>query len=191
MDHQKDFDKARSLIESERKVEIRVYYNKETFSSMGPSVAAYVHLGKNPPKMMLKLGEDQDYEDLLCNMLHEYGHVIDYARYWNTDRWYLFSVYDYGTKMEGIAEYPGYIKRAILYSEYLADEVAKRLLKEYALNLDEKRLTLNQTMNVKNRKYELAKGELPTPKIWEKWEYDYLQNPRPMSRSELLNLQKI
>ena len=56
-------------------------------------------------------------------------------------------------------------KRAILYSEFLADEQAKRLLKSFKSNYPEELINEHQFINVHMRNFELTYGKATPPTI--------------------------
>jgi hypothetical protein len=110
--------------------------------------------------------------DLCHCILHEYGHILDYRKKKNTKRWILASEFDGYTELtvHTAPAMPKKAKIAILQTEYIADQFAKKLAKKYNVSFPEHYLDIEQILNIKVRKYEMIHG-CPCSKnmrvIWE------------------------
>lgn len=155
MNYKKEFYRLREIIQSTG-IKIRVYKTKSYFKSNYST--GYVTL-LDRPKTIFLAGKTP-YKFLLMHLVHEYGHVLDYDRWKHTKRWALYTTYLKEIR-NLVKKVPNKTKRAVLYSEFLADEQAKRILKRFKSTYPVELINEHQFINVHIRSFELTYGKEP------------------------------
>lgn len=153
MNYKKEFYRLKELIQSPD-IRIIIYKKKNYFKYRYAS--GYVYLLEQPKKIFIA-GKGA-YTKLICRLLHEYGHVLDYEQWKDTARWALYIQFltdniPFGAKVSIK------MKRAILWSEFLADEQAKRTVKRFNSTYPIEQINKHQFMNVALQNFEITYGK--------------------------------
>ena len=159
MHFKKEFYRLKEAVQSPG-IRVVVYKSKSYFKNN--DAAGYVDLCEYPRKIFI--AGKAEYKFLIMRLLHEYGHVLDYNRWVDTTRWKLYSTY-LEEENNFIRKLPHEMKRAILYSEFIADEKAKQALKIFKSHYPISLISDHQFINVHTRNFELTYGKETPPAI--------------------------
>lgn len=153
MIYKKEFYRLKNIVQEDN-VQVAIY-NKPYFKTNDGSGYADIW-GKK-----IYIAGKASYKFLIMRLLHEYGHVLDYYKWKNSKRWKINT--DYLQTGPYVRIVSKTTKRAVLHSEFLADEQAKRCLKRFKSNYPIELINEHQFVNVNIRNFELAYGKAPPP----------------------------
>ena len=145
-----EFYRLKNIIKEDN-VKVSVY-NKAYFKDNEASGYADIWQRK------ISIAGKTSYKFLIMRLMHEYGHLVDYAQWKKSKRWKLNT--EYLSTGPYVQIVPKDVKRAILYSEFLADERAKRLLKTFKSSYPIELINEHQFINVNLRNFELTYGKM-------------------------------
>lgn len=151
MNFKKEFYILKELIES---FDVKVSFYKNKYNFKNHDADGYADFWDRK----IVLAGKPSYKFAIIRLLHEYGHIVDFDRWAKSKRWQLNIQYLYDNKL-AIRKVERSIKWAILYSEFLADEQAKRLLKKFKSNYPKEMINEHQFINVHIRNFELTYGK--------------------------------
>ena len=155
VNYKKEFYRIKKLVNADNV--IVSIYNKPFFKN--GEAAAYSYVWDRKISIAGKAG----YKFLIMRLLHEYGHVVDYDRWKFSKRWK--TNINYLQTGDYIQIVPLPVKQAILYSEFLADELAKRLIRKFKSSYPEELINEHQFINIHLRNFELTYGKNAPPCI--------------------------
>ena len=150
MKYRDQFFLLRDLIKETGLAKIWVYQNNQHFGTQ--RVFAYVLEQQEPPEIRICVKDETEfsYENSLCDLLHECGHILDFKRYGKTKRYKLcddFYVEYSALKSDYtfLKNVPRPMRVAVCITEYMAWDYAKKLLEIWDINLNPDRILLEQT----------------------------------------------
>ena len=147
VDYIAEFVKLRYIIESRNIAKIWVYSGRETFSD-ATCEDAQAYVTSDPTheiRLCVKDESNATYKEVLINLLHEYGHILDEKRYGNTQRYKICMQYYPVESFATLVNIGKYIKVAIAKTEFMAGEYAKKIAKNLHINISIDDLALDQT----------------------------------------------
>jgi len=155
MNYKKEFYRLKEIVKSNNVI-VSVY-NKAYFKNNDAAGYAYILTRK------IYIAGKASYKLLIMRLMHEYGHIVDYDRWKASKRWKNNIKYlQNGPYIQIVSQD---VKHAILYSEFLADQQAKILLKKFKSAYPEELINQHQFINVQLRNFELTYGKSTPPCI--------------------------
>jgi hypothetical protein len=183
--YKKHFKDLCKKVRESGKATIKIVREEENSNS---DVAAYVYLSENPPKIILKKEKKYTYKQLILDLLHEFGHVLDYEKYKKSKRWKIWDSYG-KYSLEKAKCLSKNIKVELIKTEYIAEKYVQRLLKRYNLfNLfEEARLEAEVYLQIQIRKHELIIGKYPTNRKINTWVEKFKDAPFIVTVADILD----
>jgi len=186
MSAKSEFLRVRRVIHNEGLATTIFYRNKSAFAGQ-ENAAAYVYIEEKPPIIILKRNSETTYLDLILDLGHEYGHVIDFIKWKNSKRWKIFLVCPDDFILSH--DVPKYVKKAMLQSELQAERYIPAFLQKFKVKVlvDKKLLEKNTYIQMATNKYELTYGVSPKGSLRKQWKHKFDQRPRKMTDKWLYN----
>ena len=157
MTYKKEFYRLKEIVQADN---VKVYAYKKKSHFIGTDSGGYASVFDRTITVACK----PSYKFGIMRLLHEYGHILDYDRWYTTRRWLQYYIYLVSND-HFIRKVQQSTKRSILYSEFLADEQAKRILKRYKSSYPVELINEHQFINVHTRNFELTYGKATPPSI--------------------------
>jgi len=157
MKYQDQFYLLRDLIKESGLARIWVYEKNQYF---GTDCSAYVVVSdvEIPEiRICIKDKKEETYRTVIVDLLHEYGHVLDFKQYGKTKRWKLADKFDAATSViygkddyQILKNYPRETRVAVVMSEHMAWEFAKKLVKIWEIDIDPDWIAVEQTAHIQH-----------------------------------------
>lgn len=154
------------------------------------SVVGYAIFDSFKYEIKVQKDKSMSYTEVLMNLLHEYGHILDRKRYGNTKRWKDTDQWEYDN-VENTLDIPLGPKKNILKTEFMAKEISKKLRKKFNIqSLNDETIEGNELLNILIRRYEVLYGKPTTRALKNFWKDGIIEGKIKLTLKDILNFKK-